>query len=407
MMRTGWRLKLSTMLLLGIGSVLISATTLAAETSRWVGTWATAVHAGEPGRNQVAEVTLRQIAHISIGGKRVRVRFSNEFGTVPLEIGPAAVALSTGNGGIQADTDRALTFDGRASVKIPAGATLFSDPVDWNVPPQSDVAVSFYLPRQDVGGVTHHGNALQTQYLANGNVVHAAALENATQQTSSFFLSGIDVLADKTSHAVVALGDSITDGSASTRDTNRRWPDFLARRLAADKRFAQIGVLNEGIGGARLLNPNTGPAVLARFDRDVLAQTGVSHVIVLIGINDLGRWGRPHIPADEVTAEDVIAGLRQLIVRAHDHGIKIIGATITPYEGAGYFSTKGEAMRQTVNQWIRDGKQFDGVADFEAATRDPEHPARFSSATDSGDHLHPNDAGMEAMANAVDLALLK
>jgi lysophospholipase L1-like esterase len=407
MMRTGLRLKLSTVLLLGIGSALLSSATLAAETSRWVGTWATAVYAGEPGRNQIADVTLRQIAHLSIGGKRLRVRFSNEFGTVPLEIGPAAIALSAGSGGIQADTDHALTFDGRASAKIPAGATLFSDPVDWNVPPQSDVAVSFYLPRQDVGGVTHHGESRQTQYQVNGNAVHAAALENATTQTSLFFLSSIDVLADKAAHAVVALGDSITDGSASTRDTNRRWPDFLARRLAADKRFAQIGVLNEGIGGARLLNPNTGPAVLARFDRDVIAQTGVSHVIVLIGINDLGRWGRPHIPADEVTAEEVIAGLRQLIVRAHDHGIKIIGATITPYEGAGYFSAKGETMRQTVNQWIRDGKQFDGVADFEAATRDPEHPARFSSATDSGDHLHPNDAGMEAMANAVELALLK
>jgi lysophospholipase L1-like esterase len=205
----------------------------------------------------------------------------------------------------------------------------------------------------------------------------------------------------------VALGDSITDGAASTRDTNHRWPDLLARRLAADKRLPAVGVINEGIGGSRLLNPFTGPAVLARFDRDVTAQSGVSHVIVLIGINDIGRWGRPHSPSDEVTAEEIIAGLKQLIVRAHDHSIKVIGATLTPYEGANYFSTKGETIRTAVNEFIRNGKQFDGVADFDLATRDPAHPTRFSAATDSGDHLHPNDAGMEAMANAVDLALLK
>jgi len=407
MKRTESRLKLGVVVILGVSSLLSSFATVAGEASRWVGTWATSVYEGEPGRNQVADVTLRQIAHVSIGGKQVRVRFSNEFGSVPLEIGPAAIALSIGNGGIQADTDHALTFDGRASAKIPAGATLISDPVDWSVPALSDVAVSLYLPKQDVGSVTYHGDARQTQYQTYGNTVHAPALENPITQASTYFLSGIDVLADKTAHAVVALGDSITDGAQSTRDTNRRWPDFLARRLAADKRFAQTGVLNEGIGGARLLNPNTGPAVLARFDRDVTAQSGVSHVIVLIGINDIGRWGRPHIASDEVTAEEIIAGLKQLIVRAHDHNIKIIGATLTPYEGANYASAKGETIRQTVNQWIRDGKQFDGVADFDAATRDTQHPSRFSAATDSGDHLHPNDAGMEAMAGAIELALLK
>jgi lysophospholipase L1-like esterase len=406
-MRTEARRAIRRSILLGIAGWLLSAAAFAADTDKWVGTWATSVYAGEPGRNQMADVTLRQIAHLSIGGRQIRVRLSNEFGTMPLQIGAAGVALSAANGGIQADTDHPLTFDGRASTKIPPGATLLSDPVDWKVPAQSAVAVSLYLPRQDVDGVSYHNDARQTEYQTYGNTVHAAALENATSQTSTYFLSSIDVLADKSARAVVALGDSITDGADSTRDTNRRWPDFLARRLAADKRLTTVGVLNEGIGGARLLNPNTGPAVLARFERDVIAQSGVSHVIVLIGINDIGRWGRPHIASDEVSAEELIAGLKQIVVRAHDHRIKVIGATLTPYEGAGYFSTRGETIRQTVNQWIRESQQLDGVADFDAATRDSQHPARFSAATDSGDHLHPNDAGMEAMANAVELALLK
>lgn len=355
----------------------------------------------------MGDVTLRQIARLSIGGRQIRVHLSNEFGALPLQIGAAGIALSNGKDGIQANTDHALTFDGRTSVKIPPGAVIISDPVNWSVPAQSDVAVSLYLSPQDVVGVTQHADARQTHYQTYGNTVHSPALENATQQTSTYFLSGIDVLADKAARAVVALGDSITDGSQSTRDMNRRWPDYLSRRLAADKQLARTGVLNAGISGARLLNPYTGPAVLARFDRDVTAQSGVSHVIVLISINDVGRWGRPHMASDEVTAEEIIAGLRQLIVRAHDHGIKIIGATLTPYEGAFYFSAKGESIRQDVNRWIREGKEFDGVADFDAATRDPEHPARFSALTDSGDHLHPGDAGMEAMANAVELALLK
>jgi len=391
-------------------SCLVVAPSLAATTDtagRWVGTWATSTYAGEAGRGQSSDVTLRQIAHISIGGRQLRVRFTNEHGTLPLRIGAASVALAGNGGAIQPGSDRPLTFDGRESATIAIGAVLLSDPVEFNVPAAADLAISLYLPLQEIGTLTQHGDPRQTHYMVSGNAVRSANLQQPTTQTSSQFLSGIDVLADRKARAIVALGDSITDGAASTRDTNRRWPDFLARRFAADKRTANVGVLNQGISGNRLLNPYTAEAALARFDSDVLAQSGVSHVIVLIGINDIGRWGRPHILADEVSKEDIIAGLKQLITRAHAHDIKVIGATLTPYEGAAYFSSRGEAIRQGVNQWIRESNAFDGVADFDAATRDTQQPSRFSSATDSGDHLHPNDAGMEAMANAINLDLFK
>jgi lysophospholipase L1-like esterase len=228
----------------------------------------------------------------------------------------------------------------------------------------------------------------------------------ATKKIYSWnFLKGVDVQAEREAGSIVAFGDSITDGAKSTRDTNTRWPDVLAARLAANKATAHLGVLNQGIGGNRILHDNTGPSALARFDRDVIAQAGVKYVIILEAINDIGHAADPKKPYDIVSADDLIAGFSQMARRAHTHGIKVIGATLTPYIGAGYQSPAGEAMRQAVNQWIRTTKELDGVVDFDKATADPAHPGVFLPADDSGDHLHPNDAGYKAMGEAIDLKL--
>jgi lysophospholipase L1-like esterase len=253
--------------------------------------------------------------------------------------------------------------------------------------------------------VTHHSFADQTGYTALGDVVSAKSLDAPAEITSWPFLKGIDVTADDKSAAIVTFGDSITDGAHSTRDANSRWPDLLARRLQANKKTANLGVLNEGIGGNRILHDVTGPSALARFDRDVLAQSGVKYLIILESINDIGHAQDPVKPYDVVTADDLIAGLSQLATRAHTHGIKVYGATLTPYIGAKYASPAGEAMRQAVNKWIRTTNQLDGFIDFDKATQDPANPAVFSATADSGDHLHPGDAGYKSMADFIDLNL--
>jgi len=410
---------------------------------QWVGTWGTAP-AGPPlpaATQTFTDQTLRLIVHTSIGGKQVRIRVSNELGSTPLRIGAAHIALRQAGADIVAGSDRALTFSGATSITVPAGAPVLSDPVDLGVPALGDLAVSLYLPGE-VQATTIHGSAFQTNYVSlPGNFTASATLPTQRTITSWPFLTEVDVSAPGAG-AIVTLGDSITDGAVTTVDANRRWPDLLALRLQTTRDSAsggagraaaaqagpsaaapalralnsRLGVVNRGIGGDRLLRdpgeqPLFGRAALVRFDRDVLATSGLRHLIVLIGINDIGHPGTGTIPAtDTVTAQDLIAGYRQLIARAHAKGIPVYGATLTPFEGTvfpGYYTPEKEAVRQAVNNWIRGSDEFDAVIDFDRAVRDPANPTRMLPTYDSGDHLHPNDLGMQAMANAIPLELFR
>lgn len=375
--------------------------------AEWVGTWATSPFLADGGFNvrPFSGVTLREIVHISAGGAQVRVRFTNAFGTDPLAINDAHVALSAGGSAIQAGSDHAITFGGANSVRVPAGAEIFSDPVALTVARLSDVAVSFNLPSQVMRAETFHGFADQDNYLADGDQAGAQDLTQPTTISSWYFLDGIDVAATPGARAVVTLGDSITDGALSTHNANRRWPDVLAARLNQDPKLSHVSVLNEGIGGNRVLNDVTGPSALARLDRDVLAQSGARYVMVLESINDIGRLNHLQSPNDAVTAQQLELGLKQIADAAHEHGMKAIGATLTPYGGASYHSDVGEQVREAVNDWIRTSGTFDGVADFDKITQDPQNPLRFNPLYDSGDHLHPNDAGYKAMGEGIDLAL--
>jgi lysophospholipase L1-like esterase len=393
-------------LLLGI-AFLAPASSVAAQPDHWVGTWAASPVAllNSDGKYGSADTTYREIVHISLGGDSARIVLTNEFGLDSLTINSAFIALRTTGSEIDTTTARPLTFGGRTSATIPPGALVVSDPVGIKLPPLSDVAVSFFVPAQPVQQVTHHSFANQTSYSAAGNVTGAKSLDTPTEITNWPFLKGIDVRADEKTAAIVAFGDSITDGARSTRDTNQRWPDVLARRLQADKKLRDLAVLNEGIGGNRVLHDVAGPSALARFDRDVLAQAGVKYLVILESINDIGHAQDPVKPYDVVSAEDLIAGLSQLATRAHMHGIKVYGATLTPYVGAKYSSPAGETMRQAINQWIRTSNVLDGFIDFDKATQDPANPAVFSSTADGGDHLHPGDAGYKAMGESIDLKL--
>jgi lysophospholipase L1-like esterase len=349
---------------------------------------------------------LRQIVRTSIGGSRVRVVLSNAFGTAPLEIGAAAVALRATDTAIVAASAKPLTFGGSRGASILAGATLVSDPVDVALAPLSDLVVDLYLPG-DLGlnpsPVTTHNGASQTNFVSDtGNHVGEPVLTPALRPGAWFLLARVEVSAPATTNAIVTFGDSITDGARSTTDINNRWPDVLARRLAA-RTGPGFAVLNAGISGNRVLGDGAGVSALARFDKDVLMQTGVTHVVVMEGINDIGQARSNPSPS----AADLIAGHKQLIERAKARGLTIYGATLTPYEGAAYFTPEGEAKRQALNEWIRTSGAYDGVIDFDKATRDPAAPTKFLPAYDSGDHLHPNDAGYTAMGSAVDLSLFK
>ncbi len=368
----------------------------------WVGTWG-AAPAGPPAVANALNLndqTLRLIVRTSIGGKRVRIRVSNEMGAAPLRIGAAHIGVSAGGASVQPGLGRALTFGGQSGIVIPAGAPVWSDPVALPVAALSNLAISLYLPGPS-SATTLHGISSQTQYVSQtGNFTGAATLPVARTLTALPFLTEVDV--EGTDTAIVTLGDSITDGMRSTVDTNNRWPDWLARRLPA------FGVVNRGISGNRLLgNPAEGSlagrSIQERFDRDVLATSGVRTMTLMVGINDIGGSA----PANPVTADDLIAGYRQAIARAHAKGIAVVGATLTPFQGAGYYSVEKEAVRQAVNTWIRSGGAFDGVIDFDRVLRDPASPAQMLAAYDSGDHLHPSDAGYQAMGNAVPLALFR
>jgi lysophospholipase L1-like esterase len=352
-----------------------------------------------------ADTTLREIVHISIGGPMVRVVFTNEFGTDPLTIGAAHVAVSQGGSTINLVSAAGLTFGGRTQVIIPPGALVVSDPAAVNVPAECDLAISFFVPSQTIRQLSQHGGADQVSYTAPGNVVGARTLDSASEIRSWPFVKGVDVKVPAQDAAVVAFGDSITDGAFAAVNQNARWPDELARRLGANPKTVGIGVLNEGIGGNRILHDNTGPNALARFDRDVIAQTGVKYVIILEAINDIGHAYAPRNAYDVVTADDLIAGYVQMVERAHLHGIKVYMATLTPYTGASYMSPAGEEVRQALNKWIRTTGEIDGFIDFDKAAADPAHPDTFLPAYDHGDHLHPSDPGYKAMGDAIDLNL--
>jgi lysophospholipase L1-like esterase len=404
---------------------LVIAGTLSAQraaTEHWVGTWATAPVSvpSQPGGQaqlqqgpppSVNNQTLRQIVHTSIGGDRVRVVLTNAFGTAPLALGGAHIALRDKGGTIVDGSDRALTFGGAATMSIPPGGLIVSDPANLRVPSMGDLAIDIYVPGNTATSpspLTMHTGARQTNFVSStGNHLGAKELPGATTTPSWFFVSRVEVAAPAQTGAIVTFGDSITDGYNSTPDTNNRWPDHLARRLMAAG--GKIGVLNLGIDGNRVLNEIAGPAALARFDRDVLGAPGVTHVFVLEGINDMGISSLLN-DGSRPTPEQLIAGHRQLIARAHAKGLRIFASTLLPYEGTtipGYFNQEGEKIRQAFNEWMRTGKEYDGIVDFDQVMRDPSHPGRMLPQYDSGDHLHPNDAGYQAMANAFNLAFVK
>src|SRR5690242_20305989 len=377
------------------------------QTEKWIGTWAAAP---APAENAAGfnNHTLRLNPRISLGGERVRVRISNAYGNRPLTIGAAHIALRDKGPVIVAGSDRKLSFGGNGGAVIAPGAVLFSDPVDLSVPALADLAVSFHLPGEVLANFTITGRyARQTNYISpRGNFAAETVMSVGNLTDQWFFLCGVDVLASSEVAGIVALGDSLTDGNISTIDAFCRWPDQLARRLAA-KGGRPVGVMNNGLGGNRILHDIRGDSGLRRFDRDVLVQPGVTHVIVMLGTNDLrNRWAKPE---EEVTAEQMIAGLKQMALRAHGRGIRIFGATLTPFENetflVGAWTPAREAVRLAVNAWIREGAAFDAVVDFDAALRDPAHPARMLPIYDCGDHLHPSDLGYNAMGDAIDLAL--
>ena len=351
--------------------------------------------------------TIRMVVPTSIGGRRVRIQLTNAHGTTPLVIGTAHVALRDKDSAIVPASDRPLAFNGKPSCTIPAGAAVLSDPVDLDVPKLSDLVVSIYLP-DEASQLTLHATGLHTTYISKGDSVGQASLSDTTASQSWYFLSRVEILAPASTGTIVAFGDSITDGATSTPDTNSSWPSFLAQRLQANTRTANLAVVNEGISGNRILHDLVGTNALARFDRDVLSQPGVRWVIILEGINDIGFPFRPNAnPGEAVTVDDLIGGLRQMIDRAHEHGIKVMGCTLTPFEGAVYFSDTGETQRQAVNRWIRTSGAFDAVTDFEAATRDSANPKQIRPDFNIRDHLHPNDAGYKAMADAIDISVFE
>ena len=374
----------------------------------WVGTWAAAPAPAE-GVVGFNNHTLRMNPRISIGGDRLRVRISNAYGSRPLPIGAARIALRDKGPATVPGSDCKLTFGGSDGTVIAAGAVQFSDPVDLTVPALADLTVSFHLPGEVLANFSITGRyARQTNYISPpGDFTREAVMPVGNLTDQWFFLCGVDVLADEEAAGVVALGDSLTDGNISTIDAFCRWPDQLARRLA-QRGGRPIGVTNNGLGGNRILHDLRGDSGLKRFDRDVLSQPGVTHAIVMLGTNDLrNRWAKPD---EEVTGEQMIAGLQQMAVRAHSRGIKLIGATLTPFGNetfmADAWNPTREKHRVTVNKWIRESGAFDGVADFDAALRDPEIPTQMRAVDDCGDGLHPSDSGYRKMGDAIDLALL-
>lgn len=395
---TGWLL----------GLALLNATDTG---GRWVATWATSQQLTEkhnlPPEPGFTAATVRQKLRVSIGGEKLRVRFSNEFGNGPLTLEAVHVALADGftDARIQPGTSRALTFLGQGTVTIQPGANVISDPVDLPLAPLADVAITT-VTKSSPGDVTGHPGSRTTSYFAYGDVAPGTTdLPEAKRTDHWYFMASLDVWTTQPAAAVAILGDSITDGRGSTTNGNDRWPDILSRRLRANATTAGVAVLNHGVGGGRVLRDGLGVSALRRFDRDIIAQPGVRWLIILEGVNDLGTSSPDTVAR---TAQDLMAAYDQMITRAHDHGIKVYGATIMPFGGfKNYDTPEREAARQAVNAWIRTSGRFDAVIDFDAVARDPADPSRLSTATDGGDHLHLSAAGYEFIAGSIDLKLFE
>jgi len=395
-----------------------------AETNgHWVSVWGIAEYAPfkfipMPPEPDFSDVTIRMIVRPSIGSHRLRIRLSNEYGTSPLTIDAAHIALTDAGSKIVPETDRTLKFGGNSKVSIPAGAPIVSDPIDLPVKPLTEISISIYLPSNTPVSTWHRGSNRDTYIAGPGDRTSQIDLPDSKTKSAWYFLSSVEMWESNTTTTAVAFGDSITEGS-NTGVAYTDYPDQLSERLVRDKIDPPIAVINEGIGGNRILHNAAGDSALARFDKDVLSHPGVTDLIVLEGINDIGF---PRVKADRlkipnfkmtdfspelVSADEIIAGLEQMIVRAHEHGISVLGATMTPYDGAVAYDADGEAIRQAVNKWIRAANAFDHVIDFDAVVRDPEHPARLRAGFDSGDHIHPNPAGYKAMADSIVVSDLK
>ena len=408
---------------LAVISLLAASNTQAADLT-WARTWGASPQAPNVALGPAfasptfSDQTLRQVVRISGGGRRVRIRFTNEFGTQPLTIGAAHVALAAAGGAVQPGSDRALTFAGKPGAVIPPGAPILSDPVDLPLPALSKLTISLYLPGK-VDTCTCHGTSVESAWTIPGDATAALALPpGAAPLPVRALISAVEVAADAPAKTIVLFGDSITDGVGSTPDADRRWPDLLAERLLK-RGGPAVYLSNQGISGNRVLNDGFGASALARFDRDVLATPGLAYVVVFEGINDIGISFAPKsdtgplaafmkaFAGAPVSADDIIAGYRQLIARAHERGIRIYAATITPYGGAATAAPEGETARQAVNAWIRASGAFDGVIDFDAVWRDPANPGQIREGWHAGDHLHGSDAGYKALADSIDLSLFR
>jgi len=411
------RLSMRVALSLLLSSAIASGESRPVPGGRWVATWTAAPMNTQPSDPVVPgfnNQTVREIVRVTLGGQRFRIRLSNEFGSLPVRIESVHVALGGADGTIQPKTECPVTFGGSQSLTLLPGAPALSDPIALAVAPLSHIAVSTYF--KDRAPVqTYHLEALQTAFVASGNQVGAEKLDATQTSTSHYFLSAVLVESAEDMRTVVTFGDSITDGARSTVNLDHRYPDRVAERVLATAGMKNVSVVNEGIGGNRVLSDGRGPGALARFDRDVLALPHVSHVIVLEGINDIGWPGTP-LESDQSapTFERIISGYRQLIARAHANNIKIIFASILPFQGAfegkpfrPYYNAEKDDLRRKVNDWIRSNREADGVVDLDAIMRDPARPGYLRSEFDGGDGLHPNDAGYKAMADAIDLTLLQ
>jgi lysophospholipase L1-like esterase len=407
--------------------LVLASHTTAAPLHAWIASWATSVQSGAafPTRSilNLEDQTVRERVRVSLGGPQIRIRVSNEFGSAPLVIGAATVAVPIEPASIRQGSMREVTFGGRRSVVVPAGAPVLSDAIDFPVASGTEISISLYFPKRLPANATIHEVALKRAVISpRGDHTHAETIEGGAMSTFSIAVSAVLVPTQPSEYLVVAFGDSITDGFASSVDADRSWPADLVRRLDRTTPRPRLGIVNEGIAGNRLLSDClmvggcSALSALARFDRDALGLPGVTHILLFEGINDIAfpgaRLGGKSLAdsADAPTVDDLIAAYRQLIARAHAHGVKMIGATLTPFEGAdveGFYSDSKEATRQAVNAWIRSGGDFDGVVDFDAVLRDPDHPSRVLPRFGSRDHVHPNDTGYQAMADAIDLALFK
>jgi lysophospholipase L1-like esterase len=390
-----------------------------AQRNTWIATWTAAPDSSRPEPDEqllkIEDQTVRERMRLSVGGDQIRIRLSNEYGSAPLFVGSVTVALPTDPMSVRPGSIRAVTFAGRNSVTIPAGTPILSDPVAISLNDETEISISLYFPKR-VATPTLHLFALKRAVISrHGDYTHAEKIEGATSD-ASILVSAILVPARPHQRLIVAFGDSLTDGAMSTIDGDRTWPSDFIRRLGQTSEGSSIAVVNAGIAGNRLLSDGFGISALARFDRDALMQPGVTHIVLLEGINDIGFPGAKEDgkylanPADARSSEDLIDAYRQLIARAHVHGVKVIGATIAPFEGvevAGYYSESKDAVRQEVNKWIRTSGSFDDVIDFDSTLRDPDHPSRLLPRFASQDRLHLNDIGYQAMADAIDLAYLK